>query len=521
MYVSLLNRIEHLSEPVAQAFAPEVLGRLRPKIVLLTTPNYAFHVHLDHEPLGKDQVGDLTDGQSQPGASLLQVDPTGKTERKFRHADHQFEWTPGEFRRWAVRAARAHGYVAEIGGIGGSMDVRTLASDTTDSTTIGRSSNDPSSEFPRWDGGGSLGNSQGWRLPPPKDAPDAPPSSAEEEDGSLLFALDEGPPDPEQVVMDVSYATHVAVFWRIPTRASSSGSRSSGTTSHSRGRAAGHWGSQGRGPNASSPSTSTVPTHASRSPASTTTSGTDDRRGRSKVATPLNATATAVAADSKEPKDGEPSDQTDGGGEEEEEEDPDDGRRVRSREPACLTFLGDLLHNTRSPVRKSTVHEVVAQLHATPRLASGCPSYDTATVVSAVQSFLARCTPGNPPSSTCTLQALWDDANVRLASCARVDHLLHSLGLPLPAPLPQPRGWVQAQVAARRRSTPSILPPGPTYVGANQQLSSGVLATSPDRTWSLALETNRSSSPPSSCNNLSADHVILTYTPTPAQQPQP
>lgn len=456
--------------------------------MLLTTPNYAFHVHLDQEPLGKDQVDDPSDGQH--GASL-QVDPTGKTERKFRHADHQFEWTPGEFRRWAVGAARAHGYVAEIGGIGGSMDVRASASTYA---TI-QQSND--TDLPRWDGGGSEGNSQGWRLPPPKDAPDAPPS---EDDGSLLFALDEGTPDPEQEALDVSYATHVAVFWRIPSRPSSSRSRSSGTTSsHSRGRAVGHWGPHGRAPNASSPSTSAVPTHASRSPGSTTL-GTDDRRGRSKIATPLHATAGAAATAATvaaEPEDGEPFDQSDG---EEEEDDPDDGRRVRSREPARLTFLGDLLHS-RSPVRKSTVHELVAHLHATPQLASRTPS-DQA-VLDAVQSFLT-----STHGTSTTLQALWDDPTVRLASRARVDTLLHSLGLPLPAPLPQPRGWLQAQVATRRRSTPSVLSPGPTYVRTDQPSSSGVLATSADRLWSLTLEPNSSPS-----STPLTDHVVLTYTP--------
>ncbi|KAK0570136.1 hypothetical protein OC861_000278 [Tilletia horrida] len=93
--------IEHLHEPVLDAFAPILLGRYRPRLLVLTTPNYAFNVHFPR-----------TD--TQPGVD----DPTGRTERKFRHPDHKFEWTTEEFREWCERAAERFGYEVEIGGLG-------------------------------------------------------------------------------------------------------------------------------------------------------------------------------------------------------------------------------------------------------------------------------------------------------------------------------------------------------------------------------------------------------------------
>ncbi|CAD6973397.1 unnamed protein product [Tilletia controversa] len=93
--------IEHLHEPVLDAFAPILLGRYRPRLFIITTPNYAFNIHFPRTP-------------SQPGID----DPTGRTERKFRHPDHKFEWDLDEFKSWCERAAERFGYEVEIGGLG-------------------------------------------------------------------------------------------------------------------------------------------------------------------------------------------------------------------------------------------------------------------------------------------------------------------------------------------------------------------------------------------------------------------
>ncbi len=81
-----------------------MLGRLRPKLLLVTTPNYAFHVHFNRDP----------HNHGDPGFP----DPTGKTSRRFRHSDHKFEWTTAEFRQWCHRIAKEYGYQVEVGGVG-------------------------------------------------------------------------------------------------------------------------------------------------------------------------------------------------------------------------------------------------------------------------------------------------------------------------------------------------------------------------------------------------------------------
>lgn len=46
------------------------------------------------------------------------ADPTGRTDRVFRHSDHKCEMTAAEFENWAIAAAGDWGYHVEIGGVG-------------------------------------------------------------------------------------------------------------------------------------------------------------------------------------------------------------------------------------------------------------------------------------------------------------------------------------------------------------------------------------------------------------------
>ncbi|TKY85914.1 hypothetical protein EX895_005455 [Sporisorium graminicola] len=94
--------IEHLDEAALQRFAPNIFGKYRPRIVLVTTPNYCFN----------DNFGqDLT---TRPGFP----DPTGRTDRVFRHEDHKFEFTPDEFKKWCATIADDFGYQVQVQGIG-------------------------------------------------------------------------------------------------------------------------------------------------------------------------------------------------------------------------------------------------------------------------------------------------------------------------------------------------------------------------------------------------------------------
>lgn len=66
--------IEHLDQAALDQFAPTVFGKYRPRIVLITTPNYCFN----------DNFGQ--DLRTRPGFP----DPTQRTHRVFRHGDHKF-----------------------------------------------------------------------------------------------------------------------------------------------------------------------------------------------------------------------------------------------------------------------------------------------------------------------------------------------------------------------------------------------------------------------------------------------
>lgn len=82
-----------------------LLGVYHPRILLMTTPNYAFN-YLFSPP---DRVlGD----HGYP-------DPTHRTTRHFRHHDHKFEWTPEEFIEYCSIEADLWGYdVSEMSTIG-------------------------------------------------------------------------------------------------------------------------------------------------------------------------------------------------------------------------------------------------------------------------------------------------------------------------------------------------------------------------------------------------------------------
>lgn len=46
------------------------------------------------------------------------ADPTGRTDRVFRHSDHKCEMTAKEFEEWAIGAAADWGYSVEVSGVG-------------------------------------------------------------------------------------------------------------------------------------------------------------------------------------------------------------------------------------------------------------------------------------------------------------------------------------------------------------------------------------------------------------------
>ncbi|KAF9036235.1 hypothetical protein BJ165DRAFT_625247 [Panaeolus papilionaceus] len=97
--------IEHLPSDVFPAFSAMLLGVYHPKYFLVTTPSYTFNARFT-----------APDAPSSARQGFL--DPTGRTDRIFRHDDHKFEWTREEFASWCEESAKEWGYKVEYTTIG-------------------------------------------------------------------------------------------------------------------------------------------------------------------------------------------------------------------------------------------------------------------------------------------------------------------------------------------------------------------------------------------------------------------
>lgn len=80
----LMEVIEHIDLERLPAVTANVFGYMRPRTVIMTTPNAEHNVRYE-----------------------------GLAAGSMRHTDHRFEWTRGEFASWATAAAEAYGYVVE------------------------------------------------------------------------------------------------------------------------------------------------------------------------------------------------------------------------------------------------------------------------------------------------------------------------------------------------------------------------------------------------------------------------
>lgn len=102
--------IEHLPPHIVPALAPTLLGIYHPVRLLLTTPSYTFNAR-------------FTPPNAPSSARQGFPDPTGRTDRIFRHDDHKFEWTVDEFQSWCRQAAAEWGYeLEEMGDIGKPLE---------------------------------------------------------------------------------------------------------------------------------------------------------------------------------------------------------------------------------------------------------------------------------------------------------------------------------------------------------------------------------------------------------------
>jgi 3' terminal RNA ribose 2'-O-methyltransferase Hen1 len=86
---AVVEVVEHLDPPRLAAFERTIFEFARPGTVVLTTPNREYNVRWPALPAGR-----------------------------FRHRDHRFEWTRGEFQRWAEGIAGRFGYAVRFQPVG-------------------------------------------------------------------------------------------------------------------------------------------------------------------------------------------------------------------------------------------------------------------------------------------------------------------------------------------------------------------------------------------------------------------
>jgi len=82
---TVVEVVEHLDPPRLAAFERVLFEAARPKTVIVTTPNAEYNIKFETLPAGH-----------------------------FRHKDHRFEWTRGEFQNWSGRMAERFGYTVRF-----------------------------------------------------------------------------------------------------------------------------------------------------------------------------------------------------------------------------------------------------------------------------------------------------------------------------------------------------------------------------------------------------------------------
>jgi small RNA 2'-O-methyltransferase len=95
--ISMVELIEHMHADVLEKSMDTVFAKLRPRLVIISTPNYEFNVVFDELERASVQSDECLNGDR---AKTAHPDSTSVNERKFRHYDHKFEWTRGEFQAW-------------------------------------------------------------------------------------------------------------------------------------------------------------------------------------------------------------------------------------------------------------------------------------------------------------------------------------------------------------------------------------------------------------------------------------
>lgn len=112
--------VEHMDPEPLFKLGESVLGKLVPKIWLVSTPNIEYNPiirGLEWDP----ETNSLKKGSQQVSSELaeskkkiLDAEPPN-----LRNHDHRFEWTRAEFREWASHLAAQYNYQVRFAGVGG------------------------------------------------------------------------------------------------------------------------------------------------------------------------------------------------------------------------------------------------------------------------------------------------------------------------------------------------------------------------------------------------------------------
>lgn len=94
-----------MEEDEAFQFGKTVLTLSRPKLLIVSTPNYEYNKILHKSSLYHSK------------------DKSISQRSKFRSHEHKFEWTRAQFNHWASKLAKSHNYSVEFSGVGGSGNV--------------------------------------------------------------------------------------------------------------------------------------------------------------------------------------------------------------------------------------------------------------------------------------------------------------------------------------------------------------------------------------------------------------
>ncbi|KAK6543067.1 hypothetical protein TWF694_006992 [Orbilia ellipsospora] len=119
--------IEHLDPGPLANFAPVLLGRMNPKVLIVTTPNRDFNGLFE---MPYESIEDMNINGGKPYIWDPHDDPVVTGRRYYRephnyamrHHDHRFEWTRAEFKEWGDDAAERFGYTVDYHGCGALYD---------------------------------------------------------------------------------------------------------------------------------------------------------------------------------------------------------------------------------------------------------------------------------------------------------------------------------------------------------------------------------------------------------------